>query len=297
MTHHAARLLSLLLIARLLVGATTASAADPALRIEGALVTIIEETEIPAREAGVLSVVAAREGQTVAADELLAGVEDAEAKLELERARAEADIARTKADNDVNVRYAKKGAELAEAELRRARESIARFERSISQTELDKLKLEAERCTLAVEEAEHELQIARQTLHLKQTEVATAKQAVERRRIVSPLNGVVVQVHRRHGEWVKPGDTVLRVMRIDRLRIEAFVPAGRVPALRVGAPVQFEAQLEGAPPRTYDGKLVFISPEVDAVNGQIRLWAEIDNRDQSLRPGIRGTLVGTPKSG
>jgi multidrug efflux pump subunit AcrA (membrane-fusion protein) len=35
---------------------------------------------------------------------------------------------------------------------------------------------------------------------------------------------------------------------------------------------------------------VFVSPEVDPVNGQVRVWAEVENRDGQLRPGVHGKL-------
>ena len=271
-------------------------AVDPVLasgemRIDGALVTVIEQTEVPARDAGVLLEVMPAAGETVTARQVLGKVEDDDARTALEKAVAEASIAEAKAANDIEIRFAKKASELAQAELRRAKESVGRVERSISKTEMDKIVLEAERCVLAVEEAEHEMQIAKQTWHLKKTEVDAAKQVLERRRIVSPLDGVVVEIHRRRGEWVKPGDPVFRLMRIDRLRIEAFVSAEQLTAAGVGRGVSFQYEAPGSPPRTYPGKLVFVSPEVDPVNGQIRIWAEVENIAQSLRPGVRGTLL------
>jgi macrolide-specific efflux system membrane fusion protein len=268
---------------------SASSAAE--VRVEGALVTIIEHAEVPARDAGVLLELAPSAGDTVKSGQVLGKIEDDDARIALKKAEAEATIAEAKALNDVDVRYAKKAAEVAQSELRRARESVERVERSISKTEMDKLVLEAERGVLAVEEAEHELQIARQTWNLKKTEVEAAKQVVDRRRITSPLDGVVVEIHRRRGEWVKPGDPVFRLLRIDRLRIESFVAAEQVAGSDVGRAVTFQYGVSGAAPRTYPGKLVFVSPEVDPVNGQIRVWAEVENRDQSLRPGVRGMLV------
>ena len=48
----------------------------------------------------------------------------------------------------------------------------------------------------------------------------------------------------------------------------------------------------GTMPRsTIAGKIVFVSPEIDPVNGQVRVWAEIDNTDFKLRPGLHGSMV------
>jgi len=69
-----------------------------------------------------------------------------------------------------------------------------------------------------------------------------------------------------------------------------LVPADRIPPNSVGVAVQFYATPDAAGTKSYSGKLAFVSPEVDPVNGQVRIWAEVENAEQSLRPGIRGTL-------
>jgi multidrug efflux pump subunit AcrA (membrane-fusion protein) len=40
---------------------------------------------------------------------------------------------------------------------------------------------------------------------------------------------------------------------------------------------------------------VFVSPEVDPVNGQVRVLAEVDNPDGVLRPGLRATMTIGPR--
>ena len=41
----------------------------------------------------------------------------------------------------------------------------------------------------------------------------------------------------------------------------------------------------GGKPQAFQGKVAFVSPEVDPITGQVRVWAEIENRDGRLRPG------------
>ena len=269
--------------------------ADPGvsagLKLDGVLVTLIEQVEIPARDAGVLTEMPVDAGNVIKQDQLVAQLDDEESKLKLERAAAEVMIAKTEAQNELRVRFAQAAADIAQAEYKRARESVERFQRSISQSELDKLKLEAEQSLLAVQQAQHDQVVAKQTLLLKEREYDIAKQAVSRRRIVSPLEGVVVQLLRRRGEWVEPGQAVVRVLRIDRLRVEGFVSADRAAASLVGSRVQLLVDLPEQKAAAFSGALVFVSPEVDPVNGQIRIRAEVDNRERLLRPGLRGTLV------
>ena len=44
-------------------------------------------------------------------------------------------------------------------------------------------------------------------------------------------------------------------------------------------------------PASYGGKVAFVSPEVDPITGQVRVWAEIDNAAGKLRPGQNVRMV------
>ena len=265
--------------------------------LESVQITLVDEVELAAREPGQIVAVPVREGDLVEEDGLIARIDDTEPQLLRSRANVEASIAKRQATNDVKVRFARKSQEVAEAELRRARESVEKFAKSVSETELDRLRLAAERTQLEVEQAEHDQQIAALTHELKQTEVDVATRGIERRKVLSPLSGVVVELYRRRGEWVQPGDVVARLVRIDRVRAEGFLPASAVTAELLGASVQLIIDLPGKPKTVFAGELVFVSPEVNPVNGQVRVWAEIENRDRLLRPGLQAKMtIGVAKA-
>ena len=47
----------------------------------------------------------------------------------------------------------------------------------------------------------------------------------------------------------------------------------------------------------FTGKVVFVSPQLQPVTGQVRIWAEVENRDLQLRPGAHGMLtIGLPEA-
>jgi macrolide-specific efflux system membrane fusion protein len=254
------------------------------------LIKLIEQVEVPARQAGVLQSVSVREGQMVESGDALAQIDDADARFAKRKAELELAGARKLAESDVKVRYARKSAEVAESELRRALESEKRLADSVSASELDQLRLIAEKTALEIEQAELEMQLARTSRELKENDVATAEHAIRQRKITAPLAGFVAEINRRQGEWVQPGQTILRILRLDRLRAEGLVDArqlrGEVGSLSVRLTVRI-----GDEPVEYAGKIVFVSPEVDPVSGQVRVWAEIDNRDLQLRPGLQGSMV------
>jgi macrolide-specific efflux system membrane fusion protein len=286
----------ILIIAVVIGGAQVApidkakNAGEPTV-VDKALVTVIEEAEIPAKVDGALAAVEVREGQAVERGAVVARIEDDEVRLTHERARTEFEIASKQAKNDLKVRIARKSADVARAEHKRAVESVEKYKKSVSETELDRLRLAAEKAELDIDQALHEQETAQLTGRLKEIEMELAKQAVDRRTIVSPISGMIVQVNQHQGEWVQSGKTVVRVLRVDRLRVEGFVLAKKLTGDLVGRRTTLTIDLPGEPAATFDGTLTFVSPEVNAVSGQVRVWAEVENRKLKLRPGLRGALT------
>lgn len=258
--------------------------------VESVMLRLLEEAEVPAQEAGVVTSVAVREGQRVKQGEVLAQIDDQVARLAAEAVQAQYDIARAKAANDVRQRFAKKSLEVSEAELRRSMDSIERFAKSISQSQLDVERLTVQKNQLEAEQAEHEHQVATLEMKAQENELTAARAQVARRRIVAPFDGVIVQIYVRRGEWVEPGQKALRIVNVDRLKAEGFVPAvGAVADLSdISVSLEVDGLSEKGKP---EGKIVFVSPEVDPITGQVRVWAEIDNRDGKLRPGQPARMV------
>jgi len=255
------------------------------------LIRLVEQVDVPAREPGVLADVSVAEGQMVQEGAVLAQIDDAEARAAEEHAKAELDVAGIKAANTVNVRFAKKSVEVAKAELRRSTESNEKYQKSISESEMDRLRLLVEKGVLEVEQAEHELQVAAFTQRMKESDYRAAQHRVQRHAIPAPLAGVVVQVNRHRGEWVKPGDAVVRILRLDRLRAEGFVKVQSWRDDLQGCPVRVLVVLPKAQGVEFPGKVVFVDPEIDPVNAQVRIWAEVENRGLQLRPGMRARMI------
>jgi macrolide-specific efflux system membrane fusion protein len=252
--------------------------------VQSVVLRLMEEAEVPAQEAGVITAVAVREGQRVKQGELLAQIDDQVAKLAADATKAKYDIARAKATNDVRIRYAQKATEVSQAELRRSTESIERFAKSVSQSQLDVEQLTVQKNRLESEQATHEQEIAALEMRQQESELNAARTQITRRRVVAPFDGVIVQIYARKGEWAEPGQKALRIVNVDRLKAEGFIRAEDATDHVVGRPIRLVID-PGGERNTYAGKIVFVSPEVDPITGQVRIWAEIDNRDGRLRPG------------
>ena len=266
-------------------------ASEGGLVVPSVLVTLAEQRSVPARESGVLATVAVEEGHVVEEDQLLARIDDAEAQLDKRRAEIELQIARRKSENNIKVRAARGAAAVAQSEYKRTLDARRRYPDSVTNSDLDRDRLTAERAELEVEQAEHDFDVEELTAQLKENELAVSVRSVERRQILSPISGVVVEVNRRRGEWVEPGEEVFRVLRIDRLRAEGFLSADQVRGDLVGSRAVLRVNLPGQPNAEFEGKVTFVSPELDPLNNQVRFWAEIENRDRLLRPGLQAALI------
>jgi len=268
---------------------TTKPAASAPIEVESVVLRLIEEAEVPAQEGGVVTGVAVREGQRVKQGDLLAQIDDQVSKLAADAAKAKYDITREKATNDVKLRYAQKALEVSEAELRRSTESVEKFAKSVSQSQLDVEQLTVQKNRLEAEQAEHEQAVATLEMKAQENELSAARAAITRRRIVAPFDGEIVQVYLRKGEWAEPGQKALRIVDATRLKGEGFIRAEDAVAVAPGTPVVLAIELAGKS-QSFSGKIVFVSPEVDPITGQVRVWAELDNREGQLRPGQPATM-------
>ncbi len=260
------------------------------LKVESVVLRPLQEAEVPARRTGLLESIVVLEGQQVKGGQLLAELDSRAAVLENEQAQLEVAGAQAKATSQIHIQYAVKALEVAQAELQRSEESIRKFARSVSQSQLDVERLTVEKLTLERQQAEHEMELEGFALQLKQSLLKATQLNVEQHTIRAPFTGTVVLVRGRVGEWVELGAPLLRLVSVTRLRAEGFLPAEVAHPKLVGRDVRFVAVSSEGAQKTFNGTLRFVSPEMDPVTRQVRVWAEIKNPVGHLRPGESGTL-------
>ncbi len=264
--------------------------------LDHCLVSLAEEVTVPAQDAGLLLRLEVAEGDLATREQLLGQLDDRAAQAAHRVAEAAHFQAKLQADNDIDVRYANAVAAVADADLLAATESNRHAPHSVTAGSLRRLELEQQRALLGVEQAEVRQQMSAYTVTAKEAEAEAAQLAVHRRRIESPLEGLVVEIFKRPGEWVQMGEAVLRMVRMDRVRVEGFLQVSQVGPQQVAqAPVTVEVQLENGRTETFEGQIAFVNPRVHA-GGQYRVRAEVLNcRDGDqflLRPGheVRMTI-------
>lgn len=120
---------------------------------------------------------------------------------------------------------------------------------------------------------------------------------IEKKRLASPIDGIVTRVYFEQGETVSAGDKFAEIVQMDELFLVANVPSSEVSAYKVGGEVKFKVDGRSA---TYDAKVVFASPIIDASSDTVRVKFEAKNvrsgdgpdAEFALKPGMVAKLVG-----
>jgi multidrug efflux pump subunit AcrA (membrane-fusion protein) len=274
---------------------SVAQSKDHVVQLKQCLVSLIHDVEVPAREAGVLVKIDVREGQEIKVDQQVAQIDDERAKAQQVVAQHQLKHAQATATNDVNVRYAKAAAKVSEAELTAAQSLNQLSPGTISVAEIRRLDLALKHATLAIEQAENDQHLSDLASHVRSAELKAAEIDVRRRAIFAPVAGTVVEILKKPGEWLQAGEAVLRIVQLERLRVEGFVQAEQVGGEELAdRPVTVSVRRQRGQTAQFAGKIVFVNPIIEA-SGNYRVWAEVDNRRKAghwlLQPGMEAQMT------
>jgi HlyD family secretion protein len=254
-------------------------------------VGLIDDPQVAGEEAGVLVEINVKEGDLVKADQRLGKIDDSQPIMQGKIAQAEHKAAQEKANSTVDIEYATKASEVAFVEWQKSKQANQKQPGTVSDIEVQRQRLTYERGLLEIKRAKSEQVIAHLTADAKSVEIEAAVEAMKRRVITSPVDGMVVQVYLQKGEWVKHGDPVVHVMKFDKLKVEGSVELAKYsPSQIIDSPVTVEATLQDRKVK-FDGRIVFVKPVVNSI-GEYQVKAEVENRQEKgsnhwlLLPGM-----------
>lgn len=233
-----------------------------------------EFVDVGAEVSGQLRRIHFEEGATVEAGEVVATLDDELARNRLLEAEATLDDLRAQRAEALAQR------DLAERRARRYRQLQA--DDALSQEELEIVEAE-----LRVAMARLEALAAK----IRQAEAAraTAETNLRFTTLRAPISGTVVIHHAREGQTLNASQQapeVLRIARLDRMRVVAEVSEADVPQLTPGIPAWFTTL--GAPGERRQGRLEKVLPQPVVETGVVlyRAQFEVDNPDARLLPDM-----------
>jgi multidrug efflux pump subunit AcrA (membrane-fusion protein) len=264
-------------------------------KVPDATVRVAEDIKLPAKEPGVLIHVDVKAGSLVRAGQTIAKIDDREIQTQKLAAGYALGAALKKVEDDVDIKYSKKAAEHAKADLEVMESANTVVERAITEVEVRAARLNYEKMVLATEKAVKERELANYDAHMKKAEYQAAQLAIERRVITAPFDGVVEELNRKQEEWVNPGDTILRLFRMDTMHVEGSVdPKLFNPSEIEGCNVTVEVQLARGTKETFEGRIIMVSSAV-RFDEAYNVRAEIANRKADngwlLRDGLPATMT------
>jgi multidrug resistance efflux pump len=283
------------------LGASWLVAEEPT--IDHCYVSLIDDVQVSAQEAGLLVILRNAQGRTWKTDDgqavqlgtLLAQVDDRQPRLEQQAAKAELTASLARAEDDIEVRFSEAAYRVAQAEYQAAIEVNRKVPGTVPATEVRRLELTQHRAFLQIEKSKTDQSVAKLNAEVSQAAVDSAAAAVARRQITSPVDGIVLAVLKQPGEWVQAGEPVVRVARMDRLRVEGYLSAAQFNASELAdRPVTVQFELARGRKAELPGRVTFVSPIVQAGN-RYRLRAEVENRQENgqwlLRPGMEARMI------
>ena len=256
------------------------------IKINAAQLQLIVNVEIAAREAGVIEKISAKEGKRVLEGDVLLQLDRDRAKANSITAQSEFEIAKAESENDIDLKFAKVSTEVSGKVYQRSLNAVKQFAKSVTVAELERLKLEFERACLSGEQAERMSVVNGLNVDLRKAQLDLATAELDNRELKAPVSGVVVQVYRQVGEWVQPGEPVARVIDLSKLRVSCRCYLKDASPESIAEEATFVLK-----DKEYKAKVVFASPEIDPDVQDFIVWAEVENPDGTLKPGVNGSIL------
>jgi membrane fusion protein, multidrug efflux system len=251
-----------------------------------------EEVVVSAQAAGELSQLNVDFGGYVSQGQVLATIDQRDAKLKVEQAEAtlKQTVARLgmkegeKFDSNQNadVRVAKSQLDWAKLELDRSVKLIEKGDipRSSYDEKVTNHNLAQARYQAALDSVNQQLAAVEQ----QKAALALAKKALTDTVVRSPISGAVKEKHASRGSYLMVNGKIVTLVKINPLRLRADIPESSVAAVRTGQTIN--VTVDAFPNRTFTGRVVRIGPSLDEKTRALTVEAEVANSGNLLRPGM-----------
>lgn len=254
-----------------------------------------EQADVAAEVAGRVVHTPVERGTVVSEGTTLIKVSSAETDAQLREAQANAAQIEARlglsAGNSFDVsavpevQTARASFDLAQSDFNRIRSLLD--ERVVSQAEFDQRRAQMDATRQQYEAAKNGAAQQYQALQAARARVALAEKALADTVVRAPFSGIVAERVVSVGDYVTKGMKVAVVVRVNPLRVQITVPEQMVAAVAVGAPVTF--QVDAYPGRTFEGKVRFVSPALEANQRALTVEAVVPNPAGELKPGLFAT--------
>jgi multidrug efflux pump subunit AcrA (membrane-fusion protein) len=157
-----------------------------------------------------------------------------------------------------------------------ARKLLAQSDLDAAQTRYDTAKAAHDQALASARQLRADIQAQSSSLQLAERELRDTV-------IRAPFEGYVAERLVALGQFVEPQTPVMRIVRLQPLKLTAQVPEKFAPWIQTGRPVV--VHVDAYPEQAFDGRVVRISPSVDLKSRAFAIEGEVPNPDGRLKPG------------
>lgn len=222
---------------------------------------------VKSKVSGEVSKMHVREGEQVAAGQILASIDAADL-----RARHDTQLAMV-AESRAKLDLARKNEQNNRALLAK---------NFISQTAFDNVA--------------SGLEVSESNLKFTTAQAAISQRALADAQIRAPFAGIVAKRVVNIGEKVSADAPVMHIVDLSRMELEAPVPVSDIPGVKVGQEIVFK--VDGFSEREFKGNVERVNPATEAGSRSISIFVAIANKDGALKGGMfaNGTLAAASRS-
>jgi multidrug efflux pump subunit AcrA (membrane-fusion protein) len=279
------------LLALALAAQPEGAAGDP--HIPNCVIHSIDDQFVPASEPGRLMNLNVYEGMHVTKDMEIGKIDTSEAAANLKIKQYELDVAKQAANSEVDIKHAQAAYGVAFYNLARYQEANKKVPGSVSDVDMKHHEFEKKKAEPAIQQTMEKQPEAKLTAKAKEAEVEAAGDALKRRSLLAPFDGVIVRLEKKEQEWVAAGEPVAQIVGVKRLHVKGDLNANEwSPADVANRKVTVEVTLPRGRTVKVPGKVTYVSPVVQIERFDV--WAEIESpMDENGMPVVRAGLPGT----
>ncbi len=261
------------------VSSQTANQDPNVLDISPCGVKLIEDIEVPALVSGQLISVNVVPGKAISENDELGKIDDQLAQRSLAESLLRKEIAHFKATDESAIKVAEKTREFHSEAFKKTANLYQKGSSTQQDYTRDRLSLEiAEEELLKAENQRKQAEIETSAEGVK---VDAARDNILRHTLRSTVNGNVLELIKHRGEWVNAGETVMRVARMDRLRVTGIVDGEKYDPREVANKlVTVTVSLARGRKVELQGKIVYVALEQSGGKNEYEVWAEIENQHE-----------------
>lgn len=111
--------------------------------------------------------------------------------------------------------------------------------------------------------------------------------------LTAPQDGIIVSLNVREGQYLKTGDPLFGIAKLDSVWLKMEAYESDLPWLRYAQDVSFT--VEAIPGKTFHGRIAFIDPQLDPQRRVVKVRVNVDNKDRLLKPGMFATASAKSK--